>query len=117
MALIPIQALGEGGNNLTYASVASGDEIDLAVAAGKTVVLHVKNGGGGSINVTLTANSASFNTADSGLVSKANNVTAVGAGADRMICLKPSAIWKNVNNRIPITFSGVTSVTVAAFTV
>lgn len=77
-----------------------------------TALLHVRNGGGSSINVTLTAQQTirpgegPFPT-----MTLANNVVAVGAGAERVIGPIPSA-FNDGNGNVQVTYSGVSSVTV-----
>lgn len=70
-------------------------------------LLHVKNGGGASINVTLQTPVTFQGKA------VADTVVAVPAGAERIIGgLKPTLYGDSVL----VDFSGVTTVTVAAFT-
>jgi len=82
-----------------------------AMETGDQMMLHVKNGGGGSINVTLAA------TAPTSIsnVSYKDDVIAVAAGSEREIGPISSTPFKDpVTGLCTITYSGVTSVTVAA---
>lgn len=76
-------------------------------------VLHVKNGGGGAITVTVNdptsvspVGAAAFN---------ADLSISVPAGQERMVALLPRRFEDTTTGQIDITYSGVTSVTVAAF--
>lgn len=71
-------------------------------------VLHVFNGGGASINVTLVSQAV----AEPGIAA-ANIVVPVAAGARRNIRVRPSARFRDSNRRCQVTYSAVTSVTVA----
>lgn len=76
--------------------------------------LYVKNGSGGSINVTLAAQQTT-RPADGAFPSMtlANQVVAVGAGVEKIIGPIPAA-FADGNGKCQITYSGVTSLTVAA---
>lgn len=89
-----------------------------ANAAGHSIspgaMLYVKNGGGGSINVTIQT-PATFRGKD-----VAETVVAVGAGVDKIIGGLDRASYVRTSapdkGTIYVDFSGVTSVTVAALT-
>ena len=70
--------------------------------------LYVNNGGGSSVTVTLVAQA----TLDGQSVT--NKTVAVAAGIARLIGPFPKAIYNDANDRMNITWSDVTSVTVAA---
>lgn len=78
-------------------------------------VLYVKNGGVGSINVTVD----SPGTCSLGVTAHANHdaVVAVAAGAERVIGPFPTRRFNDSNGNAQITYSGVTSVTVAVLRV
>ena len=89
-----------------------GDEVDNASG---DVMLFVSNGGGGSINVTLTAVQTSrpaFGAYPAMTLS--NQVIAVAAGAKVLIGPIPTAFNHATTGRVTITYSGVSSVTIAA---
>lgn len=73
------------------------------------VFLHVKNGGGSSINVTVvTPNLAA------GGLAIADSVTAIPAASDRFIGPFPAKHFaRSSDGKADITYSAVTSVTVA----
>tara|TARA_R100001440_G_scaffold4870_2_gene10746 strand:+ start:352 stop:702 length:351 start_codon:yes stop_codon:yes gene_type:complete len=112
MATITVQTITESGITPTFASAtAEGDVMDND---GKTFLM-IKNGSGGSITVTITAQVTSVKTQLFGETTKSNATIAVGAGAEGMIGpFSPSAFNTN-DSQISITYSGVTGVTVAGF--
>ena len=110
MATLTVQEPSEVGAALTYANAAGGG--DVFPNDGKTV-LHVKNGGGSSINVTITAQTTAATVPGMGVVAKSNRVVAVPAGEDRMIGPLPTKAFNNSSNQAAVSYSAVTSVTVA----
>lgn len=79
-----------------------------------TTMLRVINGGGGSINVTLTpASSARPADGQWPAMTLSPIVVAVPAGAARLIGPIPP-VFNDVNGNVAIAYSGVTSVTVEA---
>lgn len=80
-----------------------------AIANTGKEVLHVKNGGGGSINVTAVIPG----TVDGQAIG--DRVVAVPAGEERIIGPFPGTIYDQPGTTdMHVDFSGVTSVTVAA---
>jgi hypothetical protein len=77
------------------------------VAPGDGVVLHVKNGSGASINVTVAVPGTEYGQA------RPDPVVAVGATSDKFIHL-PAEIADSSDHRVHVTYSAVTTVTVAA---
>lgn len=114
MATITRQNLAEAGLTATYGAAAGGgDQVDNA--DGRTF-LHVKNGGGSSINVTV-AEQITGTTVDDpslGTLTKASVVKAVAAGAEAFIGPFKKQAFNDDNNMLQITYSAVTSVTIAA---
>ena len=72
------------------------------------VILHAKNGSGGAITVTVNSQQQCDQGGDHDLV------VSVGAGADKMIGPLTTARYNDTDGRVQITYSGVTSLTVAA---
>lgn len=108
MALLATQNIVTTGLAASYAAASGGG--DTAVPS-STAFLHVKNGGGSSINVTI----ATPATVDGDLTVQ-DRVVAVPNGADRFIAL-PDAIFRDPTTGLAsISYSGVTSVTVAVLT-
>lgn len=105
MALLSVQSIIPAGIGPTYtAAAAGGDTVPFTPG----VFLHVKNGGGASITVTL-ANPAGN---QYGQVPLATIAVTVPAAGERMIELP--GVLQDANGLINITYSGVTSVTVGA---
>lgn len=112
MATLTRQKIVIGGiAHTTAAAAVGGDVVDNS--DGKTFLL-VTNGGGSSINVTVTAQVASLNTATHGTLTVSSNVVAVAAGATKLIGPFPKQAYNNSSKQLAITYSGVTTVTVAA---
>lgn len=102
---------GLNPNAVAYVAAAGGGD---KVAPGDHTFLHVKNGGVGSINVTIDdptsvspIGATSFNP---------DLVVAVPNGEERMIGPLSARFANPADGLVAITYSGVTSVTVAALT-
>lgn len=109
MATLTIQTPILSGITPSYAAAAGGG--DEFPNDGRTM-LHVKNGGGGSITVTVN----SLVNCDQGV--DHDSVTSVGAGAEAMIgAFNITRFNNSATGRAAITYSGVTSVTIGAFKV
>ena len=107
MATLTIKQAALTGTDPAYeAANAGGDEFTV----GAKTYLHVKNGGGGSITVTVDSKV----NCDQG--SDHNSVTSVPAGGERIIGpFEDVQRWGDASSkRAAITYSGVTSVTIAA---
>lgn len=112
MAALAIQTPSESGTTVTYASCTGGG--DTAANNGK-MLLHVKNGSGGALTVTVTKTaSASITDHQYGLLTKADSVVSVGAGAEKFIGPFATGAFNSTSGTIAITYSGVTSLTIAA---
>lgn len=112
MALITASDIVASGIVPSYAAVNSEDTLKIN-DQGRTF-LHVKNGGGGSINVTLVARKTSAKVPGAGTVTISNRVVAVGNGAEKMIGpLEPA--FADADGIVTIQYSGTSSVTAAAF--
>jgi hypothetical protein len=110
MATLTREAVTEAGLTPTGAAAAGGgDQFENTGVE----YLYVKNGGGGSINVTITAQDTSVTMANYGTLTKADSVVAVAAGATAIIGLFPKSAYNDANSYVQVTYSGVTSVTVA----
>lgn len=108
MAVLTVQDSAVSGLAPSYGAAAGGG--DSFPNDGKTV-LHVKNGGGGSITVTVDSQAQCSFGFDH------NEAVVVGAGADKILGPFPPKRWNDSNERVNVTYSGVTSVTVAAIRV
>ena len=111
MAELTIQQITEAGGSVTYSAAAGGG--DTADNGGSTF-LNIKNGGGSEVTVTITAQTTSVESSIYGDLTKANASIAIESGAEAFIGpFKPSS-FNNTDGEIAITYSGVTSVTIAA---
>lgn len=106
MAALTIQTTSQAGITPTYAAAAAGG--DTVVNNGR-VVLHVKNGYTSPQTVTI----ASKAQATVGLA-RADRSVAVPNASERIIGPFEVQIWNNDTGQIELTYSGVTSLTIAA---
>ena len=105
MADLSVQTISLSGLNPTYGAAAAGG--DAFVNSGREY-LHVKNGGGASIDVTVDSQAQCNQGYDH------NAVVAVPASGERLIGPFPKARFNDANEKVQIAYSAVTSVTVAA---
>lgn len=112
MALLATQAIVIAGTTATYAAASAGGD---TVAPGRSTYLHVKNGGGAPITVTIGAypNATTYGAAVPDLV------VTVANGAEKKIGpLWPEATFANpTTGVVDVSYSAVTSVTVGAFAI
>lgn len=116
MATLTRQTFDELGTSITFSSAGvSGDK--ATNRDGKTVFI-VKNGGGSSINVTISEQLSSNTITDPqyGKVSKADVVKAVAAGAEAIIGPFAKQAFNDSSDDVNISYSATTSITVAALT-
>ena len=106
MATLTVNAVTRSGLNLTDALTAAGVSGDQWANTG-TECLVVYNGSGSSITVTLTYT----NTFDG--ASPANKTVAVGAGKMYVVGPFPQEYYNSAAQLAGVTYSSVTSVTVA----
>lgn len=107
MALLGTQTITAAGLAASYtAASGGGDKMSLTAA---NTFLHVKNGGGSPITVTITTQANQID----GLTIPDRTVT-VAASADKMIGPITQARHGDINQQASIAYSAVTTVTVAA---
>ncbi len=108
--LTPVSAALTGATFSPAAASGGGDQ--FANPRG-SAFLYVKNGSGGSLSVTMAA-VMTTRPAEGAYpaMTVGNNVVAVPAGAERLIGPVPSA-YNDGNGNVQLTYSGVTSLTVA----
>lgn len=111
MAALTLQNIAPSGITPAYSAVNSSDTVKIST--GQRVFLHVKNGGGGSINVTITAVKTSAAVSGVGNVTISDQVVAVAAGSEEMIGPFTEA-FMDTDGDVTIGYSGTTSVTAAA---
>jgi hypothetical protein len=110
MAVLTKQSINRAGVGPTYAAAAGGGD---QVAPSAQTFLHVKNGSGGALTVTVAAVAGAAPYANLPI---GNLAVSVPAGGERMIgpiLPAPFADPANSGNAV-ITYSGVTSLTIAA---
>ena len=101
------------GLNPTFASASGGGD-EIVDNDGNTF-LYVKNGGGSSINVTITSVKTSLDVVGYGeALTLSDEVVAVPAGEERAIGPFPKVRFDDTDENVAIAYSDVTSVTVAA---
>lgn len=106
MATLTKQTIVTGGVAPTYVAAAGGGD---KVAPGADTFIHVKNGGGGSITVTVDSVTPCNYGVDHNLV------VVLTTGTDQMIGPLPDQRFASpTDGLVAVTYSGVTSVTVAA---
>lgn len=109
MALLTVQNISTTGLGPTYAAANAGG--DTFPNNGRTL-LHVKNGGASAVTVTLV----SAKTCNQGF--QHDLQVSVPAGGERMIGPFPPDRFNNESTgQVSVTYSGVTSVTVAALSI
>jgi len=112
MAELTLQRITEAGGTVTYSAASSGDG-DTTDNSGSTF-LHIKNGGVGEITATITAQTTSVESDIYGDLTKANASIAIEASGEVFIGPFKPAAFNEGDGEIVITYSGVTSVTIAA---
>lgn len=110
-ALTPQPILTSGMKPTYSAAAGGGDTIPQESKARRFA--FVKNGGGGSITVTVAKQATSLPVSGYGSVPTSDLSVAIPAGEERMI--GPfSDVYKDASGNINLAYSGVTTVTVAA---
>lgn len=112
MAELTLQTIDADGVEPEYAAVNSEDTVKVNSA--QRNFLHVKNGSGGSINVTITAVKTSARVQGVGVVTVDDLVVAVPAGEERMIGPFTEA-YMDTDGEVTIGYSSTTSVTAGVF--
>lgn len=106
MAVLSVQSITQAGIAPTFSAAgAAGDSF----SNNEKTYFHVKNGGASSITVTVD----SFTKCNHGFD---HDITiTVPASGERIIGPFPSARFNDDSSKVNVTYSAVTSVTVAAF--
>ena len=113
MATLTVQNIAEAGLTPSFASAAGGGDA-FAIDNQNRHFLYVKNGSGGAITVTITAQNSPNAERTFGQVTRAIIAVSVGAGSEEMIGPIPYAAFADASGLAQVTYSGVTSLTVAA---
>ncbi len=112
MATLTRQDKTEVGTQLTFASAAGGGDV-VDNSDGLTSLIII-NGSGGDITVTVTAQNTGATNQEYGTLTKADSATVVAAGETWMVGPFRKVPFNNSSRQIAITYSGVTSLTIAA---
>lgn len=104
MAALTTQNVVRTGIVPTYAAAAGGGDTFIPSA---DTFLHIKNGSGGSLTVTVAVTATVIGQAAS------NVAVAIAAGAEKMIGPFPYEFFNQSDGTAAVTYSGVTSLTVA----
>ena len=107
---LSIQEISAAGLVATY-SAANVDGNSILNTSKEDICLHVKNGGGGSINVTLQTPASSHGEPI------AERVVAVAAAAETFFGPFNRDVFNQSDGSVYVDYSGVTSVTVAVLRV
>lgn len=110
MATLSVQTFGTAGAVPSYSAAAGGGDQFPNTTGPQSgdVLLHVKNGGAGSITVTITSQT----TCNQG--STHNLAVAVTNGSEKLIGPFDRTRFNDASGNVQVSYSGVTSVTVAA---
>jgi hypothetical protein len=110
MAILTVQSIVKAGLGPTYTAAAGGGD---SFPNGGNEYLHVKNGGGSPVTVTIPAQKGCD---EFGVTNAAHDmVVSVPATGERIIGPVSPRQFNDANGRAQVTYSGVTSVTVGAF--
>lgn len=110
MATLTTQVINRAGLGPTYAAATGGGD---AMAVGSGMFLHIKNAGGSAITVTLNIPAARVYEANVAITSPVISVPSTTG--ERMIGPVDAGTFADpVTGLCSLTYSGVTSVTVAA---
>lgn len=110
MAALTVQQSKRSGNGVDLAGVSAGGGGDTFATTGKELLV-IKNGGGSPITLTV----ATPGTAGDGLAI-ADLTATIGAGESRLLGPFPPGLYAvdgQPGNNVALSYSGVTSVTVA----
>lgn len=115
MAQLTLQLHAFAGLNVTYAAASVGGDA-FADAGDERTYLRIKNGGGSAITASVapvTPTSIKAPGVTPGPVSLPSYSVSVSASGEMTLGPFPSA-YRDVNGNVNVSYSGVTSVTVAA---
>jgi len=111
MANLAVQKLSEAGG-VTLAAAASGGD-QFKNDSSKRTSLVVSNGGTGAVQVTIAAQDTTADVPGYGIMTKANAVVNVAAGAVDVIGPFPAEAFNAVGGLVSVAYDQVVSVTVA----
>jgi hypothetical protein len=109
MAVLTTQKIVPAGKVVTYASAAPGGD---KIKPGERTFIHVKNGGGGS--VTVTVNDTKTARPEGAVAFDPDLAVEIAPGSEKFIGPIRSDRFAGGDGNASIAYSGTTSVTVAA---
>jgi len=112
MAALTVQEITAAGINPSYVAAAGGGDTFTPTGTDHHII-HVKNGGGSSI--TLTVDDPTSATPTGATAFNPDLAVTVTNGQERMIEVDLSRFVNPANGQVAITYSGVTSVTIGVF--
>lgn len=107
--LVPLTISRTGVLDTLAAAAVGGDALTLNT--GKQY-LHVNNGGGAPITVTIAFNSSAIIDGQTAT----NKTVSITNGTSKLIGPFPPSLYNDALSKVQITYSAVTTVTVGAFT-
>ena len=113
MATLTVQNVTKNGVDITHAAAAAGGD-EFANDSSQRTFFSVINASGAPITVTIATQSATVSTAEYGTLAQASIAYSVGAGETSMLGPFNNKLFNNTNSRVAVTYSGVTTLTVAA---
>ncbi|MBI1188318.1 MAG: hypothetical protein GC206_13470 [Alphaproteobacteria bacterium] len=113
MAALSIQTLTEAGLEATFASATGGGDTFVNPNDERTF-LWIVNGSGGDITVTFNRQPTTLPVSGHGNIPLTDRAVVVTAGEERLIGPFPAAMYNNASGAVEVSYSGVTSLTVAA---
>lgn len=114
MADLTKQKILESGLVPSLVSAAGGGDA-IANNTGKEFLM-VSNGSGSPINVTATVQNTALQSESHGEIVKGDRVVAVAAGTTQMVGPFARGAFNDINGKVQIAYSGVTSLTVGVLT-
>ena len=114
MATLTVVSITESGTaNPSFVAAAGGG--DVADNAKGDTILQIKNGSGGALVVTVTAQTTAASDPSFGALTKLDASISVPASGEAYIGPFRKNAFNNSSSQLAITYSGVTSLTIAAF--
>jgi len=105
MAALSTQTVNRTGITLSFSSCAGGGD---TFTPGPQTMLYVKNGGGTAQTVTVAANSSVYND-----IALPNLAVSVSGSSEKTFGPFPPAVYAGSSGTAAITYSGVSSLTIA----
>lgn len=105
--ITPIQLSSSNSNTFAFAAASGGGDTVINATASPETVLVVNNASGSSITVTL----AGISSCNFGVTHNATYTVA----ANTVLPIKIAGAYINSSNQVGVTYSAVTTVTVAAY--